>query len=179
MSPLMYRSVFNDEVFGYVHIRYVETSWYSTSVTTLSAALWAINLSATQVSKMSWTSQTNFPRVRNSLPPVGLRLHSDITHICSEDQKFSSENWTMVRKQHCHYRYDKTGSCGVRPYIIIQTAVSNFLVILAFCVWWAVLPALKQLLTPNIFLFILYIIIILSLNSIIKKMSLFLSTWSL
>lgn len=80
--------------------------------------------------KMSWASQTDFPEAQNSLPSVRLRLCSDTAHICSEDQKFSLENWMTLRKQHCHYLCNKTRSCSIESYIIIQ--VNNRLQSLIF-----------------------------------------------
>ena len=56
------------------------------------------------------------------------------THICSEDPKLSEENWTMQRKQHRHYRCNKTGSCGIKPYIINQA--NNWLQSLIFLSLW-------------------------------------------
>lgn len=122
-------SVFNNDVFGYVHIHL----GYSSSVTTLSAAVLAINLSATQVIA-KWVEQvrqiSHRPRIHC------LQSGGDLiaTHICSEDQKFSWENWMMPRKQHRHYRYNKTGSCRIKPYIIIQA--NNWLQSLIFLSSW-------------------------------------------
>lgn len=80
--------------------------------------------------KMSRASQTDFPEAQNSLPSVRLRLCSDTAHICSEDQKFSLENWMKLRKQRCHYLCNKTRSCSIESYIIIQ--VNNRLQSLIF-----------------------------------------------